>query len=147
MKFLEFQNPWWSGKPAKPTERFRRWAFAEVADRLERGLTSVVAVRGPRQVGKTTIQEQLIEELLKLRGVKPARIFRVQFDDVPSLGSYNQPILALVRWFEKNVLGGYTQRVSPKKASRFTSSSTRFRILRPGHRRSSPWWIMSRQER
>ena len=29
VQFLELQNPWWSGKPAKPTERFRRWAFAE----------------------------------------------------------------------------------------------------------------------
>lgn len=45
-----------------------------------------------------------IEELLKLGGVKPDRIFRVQFDDVPLLGSYNQPILGLVRWFEENIL-------------------------------------------
>ena len=103
--FLELQNPWWSGNPAKPTERFRRWAFGEVMHRLEKNLTPIVAVRGPRQVGKTTIQEQVIEELLKLRGVKPARIFRVQFDDVPSLGSYSLPILGLVRWYEKNVLG------------------------------------------
>jgi predicted AAA+ superfamily ATPase len=103
--FLELQNPWWSGSPAKPTERFRRWAFGEVMQRLEKDLTPIVAVRGPRQVGKTTIQEQLIEELLKLRGVPPARIFRIQFDDVPSLGSYSQPVLGLVRWFEKNVLG------------------------------------------
>ena len=104
VEFLLLQNPWWSGKPAKPTERFRRWPFTEVTNRLERGLTPVVAVWGPRQVGKTTIQEQLIEELLKLGGVKPDRIFRVQFDDVPLLGSYNQPILGLVRWFEENIL-------------------------------------------
>lgn len=103
--FLELQNPWWGGKPAKPTERIRRWAFAEVMHRLETGLTPIVAVQGPRHVGKTTIQEQLIEEMLKLRAVKPARIFRIQFDEVPSLGSYSQPILGLVRWFEENVLG------------------------------------------
>ena len=104
VKFLERQNPWWSGNPAKGTERYRRWAFGEVVRRLETGLTPIVAIRGPRQVGKTTIQEQLIEELLKLRGVKPARIFRIQFDEVPSLGSYSQPILGLVEWYEKNVL-------------------------------------------
>jgi predicted AAA+ superfamily ATPase len=102
--FLKLQNPWWSGKPAKRTERFRRWAFGEVMDRLERGLIPVVAVRGSRRVGKTTIQEQLIEELLKLRHVNPARIFRVEFDDVPLLGSFQHQILALVTWFEKNVL-------------------------------------------
>ncbi len=104
--FLELQNPWWSGKPAKPTERFRRWAFAPVVRRLEGNVAPIVAVPGPRQVGKTTIQEQAIEELLKLRGVNPARVFRVQFDDVPSLRSFRQPILALVRWFETNVVRG-----------------------------------------
>ena len=105
MQFLELQNPWWSGNPAKRTERYRRWAFSEVMHRLDKDLTPIVAIRGPRQVGKTTIQEQVIEELLKLRHVRPARVFRVQFDDVPSLGSYSQPILGFVRWFEKNVLG------------------------------------------
>ncbi|OYV74327.1 MAG: hypothetical protein B7Z74_02480, partial [Deltaproteobacteria bacterium 21-66-5] len=67
-------------------------------------LAPIVAMRGPRQVGKTTIQHQLIEDLLKLRGVNASRIFRIQFDDVPLLGSYRQPILALEQWCEKNVL-------------------------------------------
>lgn len=103
--FLERQNPWWSGKPARPTEIFRRWAFREVMQRLEDQLTPIVAIRGPRQVGKTTIQEQLIDELLKFGKVNPARIMRIQFDDVPALGSFKHPIHALVRWFETNVLG------------------------------------------
>ena len=30
----------------------------------------------------------------------------MQFDDVPMLGSFSQPILGLVRWLEDNVLGG-----------------------------------------
>jgi predicted AAA+ superfamily ATPase len=104
VKYLEVQNPWWRGKLAKPTERFRRWGFMEAMNRLERNLTPIVAIRGSRQVGKTTIQEQLIEELLKLRGVEPNRIFRVEFEDAPKLGSFTHPILALVRWFEDNVL-------------------------------------------
>jgi predicted AAA+ superfamily ATPase len=65
-----------------------------------------VAVRGPRQVGKTTIQEQLIEQLLKLDHIPPSQIFRMEFDDAPSLGSYTQPVVTLVRWFEENVLKG-----------------------------------------
>lgn len=105
VELLETQNPWWSGKPAKPTKRYRRWAFAEVMRRLEQGLTPIVAIRGPRQVGKSTIQEQVIEELLLLRAVKPNRVFRVQFEELPSLGSFKEPIVALVRWFENNVLG------------------------------------------
>jgi predicted AAA+ superfamily ATPase len=117
VQLLERQNPWWGATPARRTERFRRWAFAEVIDRLERGLVPVVAIRGSRRVGKTTIQEQLIEELLKLRHVNPARIFRVEFDEVPLLGSFQHPILALVNWFEKNVLrdslNAYAQRGEP----------------------------------
>ena len=142
--FLELQNPWWSGKPAKPTERFRRWAFGEVMHRLAKDLTPVVAVRGPRQVGKTTIQEQLIEQLIKLQGVRPARIFRVQFDEVPSLG-FVQPAdprpSPMVRdkrrwWFDEFAW--------LRRASRCTCSSTKCKISRPGHRKSSPWWIMLR---
>lgn len=102
--FLQDQNPWWSGSALKPTAQFRRWAFTEAESRLESGLTPIVAIRGPRQVGKTTIQEQLIEDLLRLRNFNPARILRVQFDDVPSLGSFKEPIQAIVRWFERNVL-------------------------------------------
>ncbi len=114
VQYLELQNPWWSGNPTKPTQRYRRWAFAEVMQRLDGDLTPIVALRGPRQVGKTTIQEQVIEELLKLRGVNPARIFRLQFDEVPSLGSYSQPVLTLVRWYEENVLGETMNAVAQK---------------------------------
>ena len=106
VQLLELQNPWWSGKPLKPIPLFRRWACDEVMRRLQSTLTPIVAVRGPRQVGKTTVQEQLIEEMLRLKQIEPARIFRVQFDEVPSLGSFNQPVLALVRWYEKNILRG-----------------------------------------
>jgi predicted AAA+ superfamily ATPase len=103
VQWLETQNPWWRGKPAKPTETFRRWAFDDVVHRLEADFAPIVAIRGPRQVGKTTIQQQMIEELLKLRKVNPARIFRVQFDEAPLLGSFQHPVQVLVRWFEDNV--------------------------------------------
>ncbi len=103
VQWLEIQNPWWSGKPAKLTEVFRRWAFDHVVHRLEANVAPIVAIRGPRQVGKTTIQQQVIEELLRLRQVNPARIFRVQFDEAPLLGSFDHPIQVLVRWFEDNV--------------------------------------------
>ncbi|MFQ5840029.1 MAG: ATP-binding protein [Candidatus Methylomirabilales bacterium] len=61
-------------------------------------------LRGPRQVGKTTIQEQLIQQYLK-DGVEPKRIFRVQFDELPPLKELETPILSLCRWFENRILG------------------------------------------
>jgi predicted AAA+ superfamily ATPase len=61
-------------------------------------------LRGPRQVGKTTIQEQLIQQYMK-EGVDPQRIFRVQFDELPPLKELKTPILSLCRWFENRILG------------------------------------------
>lgn len=105
VQFIELQNPWWSGKSAIQPAVFRRWAFAEATRALQSNLTPIVAIRGPRRVGKTTIQQQLIEELLRLHNVNPARILRVEFDDVPALGSYQNPVLSIVRWYEQSVLG------------------------------------------
>jgi len=106
VEIIQFQNPWWTAKPCKATPLFRRRAFAEVSTQLSLELTPIVAVRGPRQVGKTTIQEQLIEQILKLDHIPPSQIFRMEFDDAPSLGSFTQPVITLVRWFEENVLKG-----------------------------------------
>ncbi len=112
VEFLEFNNPWWRAQPAQPTERFRRWAFDEMVRRLETGLSAIVAVRGPRRVGKTVLQRQLVEALLATgrldptrRPVDPRRILNVQFDDAPALGGLSMPIQSIVRWYEDNVLG------------------------------------------
>lgn len=106
VQYLERTNPWWRAQAARPNERHRRWAFQEVLDRLDSRVAPVVAIRGPRQVGKTTIQLQLVEELLLIRHVNPAHILRVQFDDTPSLGALGNPVEAIVRWYEDNVLKG-----------------------------------------
>lgn len=109
--FLEENNPWWRAKPMKKPQRFRRWAFYEVVDRLQSKLAPIVAVRGSRRVGKSVLQAQIIEELLLIgrndttkRPVDPARILNVQFDDAPSLGGVSMPIQAIVRWFEEKIL-------------------------------------------
>ena len=101
---LERFNPWWRGQPGKPTPPYRRWAFREALRRLDSKVAPVVAIRGPRQVGKSTIQEQIVEELLRVRGIAPRRILRVQFDETPALGPLKNPIETVVRWFEDNVL-------------------------------------------
>ncbi len=104
VEILEFTNPWWRGESPPETQRYRRWAFHEAWRRLDNNLTPAVAVRGPRQVGKSTIQQQVIEQLLLIEDISPSRILRVQFDDVPQLGTLRQPIASIVRWFEKHVL-------------------------------------------
>lgn len=104
VQFLERTNPWWRGQPDVPAPRFRRWAFRETVRRLEVEIAPAIAIRGPRQVGKTTIQRQLIEQLLFMDKIGPERILRVQFDETPALGSLKNPIEAIVRWYEENVL-------------------------------------------
>ncbi len=104
--FLYDTNPWWQGKPMRPLPAFRRWLFEHTLRRLKAGLSPVTVLRGPRQVGKTTLQEHIIDHLLHQERVSPKRIFRVQFDEIPSLKGWNDPILSLCRWFESRILGG-----------------------------------------
>ncbi len=104
-ELLRRTNPWWEGRPGRVLPPYRRWAFQVLKKKLASGLAPVVVVRGPRQVGKTTLQEQLIEELLTKGGVAASRIVRVQFDEIPSLRALSEPVLAIARWFEDRVLG------------------------------------------
>ena len=98
-------NPWWEGKPGRVLPPYRRWAFPVLVRRLESRVAPIVVLRGARQVGKTTLQEQVIDRLLREDAVEPRRILRVQFDEIPSLRDLRQPILAIVRWFENRILG------------------------------------------
>lgn len=106
--FLRSTNPWWADNPMPPLPPYRRWAFDTILQRLKGGLAKAVMLRGPRQVGKTTLQEQVIAHLLTDDHIAPNRILRVQFDELPSLRLLRRvgdPILALCRWFENRILG------------------------------------------
>jgi predicted AAA+ superfamily ATPase len=105
-ELLRTTNPWWAGKPGPVLPDYRRWAFQALIRKLEQGLAPIVVLRGARQVGKTTIQEQAIRHLMEERGIEPRRILRVQFDELPSLSALEDPILAIVRWFENRILEG-----------------------------------------
>ncbi len=101
---LRSQNPWWQGQPQRRLPTARRWIFERLLQRIREPLAPVLLVRGPRQVGKTTVQLQLIEQLLA-DGVPPQWILRAQFDDVPTLRRSDRALLEVVHWFESEVLG------------------------------------------
>ncbi|MFN8454906.1 MAG: AAA family ATPase [Anaerolineae bacterium] len=82
-----------------PLPKFQRY-FISYSLQLNAGLAPITVLRGPRQVGKTTLQEQIIYHLLHNEHVTPRRIFRVQFDDIVSLRGSGDHILTLCRWFE-----------------------------------------------
>lgn len=100
---LQDSNPWWRGERVFGLPNLRRWAFQAVLNGVQQGLAPATVLRGPRQVGKTTLLNQVIDALLDT-GVAPRRIFRVQFDELPSLREMTEPILELTRWYAATVL-------------------------------------------
>ncbi len=102
---LSRQNPWWKDQSLPVIPAFRRWPYEKLRQRLHRPIAPIMVMRGPRQIGKTTLQLQLIQSLLQER-ISPRRIIRVQFDELPSLlhAKFKEPILRIVDWFEKKVL-------------------------------------------
>lgn len=97
-------NPWWENKPGKVLPEFNRWAFAKSLRSLTQGLTPITVVRGPRQVGKSTIQDQIIAYLIGKKGVAAHRILKVQFDEIKELGKLELPIQSIAAWFENRIL-------------------------------------------
>ncbi|MBM4034334.1 MAG: hypothetical protein FJ291_21525 [Planctomycetes bacterium] len=104
-EFLRRTNPWWEGNPGPATPSYRRWAFRMALRKLEAGLAPAVVLRGPRQVGKTTLQLQVIEHLIRDKGIDPRRILRVQFDECPQLRGLTAPVMQIPWWFQDHILG------------------------------------------
>lgn len=102
---LQRLNPWWSGQPQRVLPPLHRWPFPHLQRQLQKPIAPVIAVKGPRQVGKTVLQEQLIADLLGPGKIEPRRIFRVQFDEVTKFLQADTGLLRALWWFERNVLG------------------------------------------
>ena len=96
-------NPWWQGKPGAVLPTTRRSLVGMIQRRLDQKLAPVVVVRGPCQIGKTTAQLHVIQDLLSSE-VRPERIFRVQFDEIPAMADLREPILRSIDWYEQVVL-------------------------------------------
>lgn len=111
VKSLWRMNPWWGGDPLPALPVTRRHLVRQIHLRLERRLAPAVVVRGPRQIGKTTAQLQVLQDLLD-SGVPPRNIFRVQADELTEIEAFSEPILRLVDWYEQEILGQTLNRVA-----------------------------------
>ncbi len=100
---LRSVNPWWAGTEMLRPPSFHRWPFKRLYHLLKQGMTPSVVLRGPRRVGKTVLLRQTIRSLLK-EGISPTRILYVEFDELPALRGIQEPVLAVARWFEKEIL-------------------------------------------
>ena len=82
LKVLKAFNPWWITGVVHPdfTKTYRRFAYYEAMKRLEQtDLRRTVVLSGTRRVGKTTIQYQMIDTLLK-KGIPPQSIIFISMD-------------------------------------------------------------------
>jgi predicted AAA+ superfamily ATPase len=100
---LRRMNPWWEGKPMPVLPPTKRHLVEMIHKRLQFRLAPIIVVRGPRQIGKTTAQLQVLQNLLE-QGVSPQHLFRVQFDELPEITTHSEPLLRLVDWFEQVIL-------------------------------------------
>ncbi len=104
LKVLSAYNPWWKTGVVNPkmTRTYKRFAFYEAMKRLtETNIRRSVILTGTRRVGKTTIQYQMIEELLN-SGVAPNRIVFVSMD---------HPMLKLSQF--QDILDCYHENICP----------------------------------
>jgi predicted AAA+ superfamily ATPase len=100
---LHLLNPWWTGKPIQVLPASKRHLVAQIQRRLQYRIAPILVVRGSRQVGKTTACLHVISELLR-SGVPRECILRVQFDEIETLTSLNEPIIEVVDWYQRVIL-------------------------------------------
>ena len=82
LKVLTAYNPWWKTGTTNPslTKTYKRFAYYEAMNKLQnKDIRRTVVLTGTRRVGKTTIQYQMIDALLK-QGVSPRQILFVSLD-------------------------------------------------------------------
>lgn len=115
---LRRMNPWWEDKPMRVLPQTRRHLVSVIKRRIAARLAPIVVVRGPRQIGKTISQLQVISDMLK-EGIEPARILHVQFDELKALLRVEEPILRIVDWYEETVLRSSLNAAALKKKPAF----------------------------
>ncbi len=96
-------NPWWTEKVPPLLVKTIRDFVPLVERRMQVRLAPAIVVRGPRQVGKTTAQLQIIERLIA-GGTPPKRIMRLRCDELPSLASVREQLIPAMDWYENNAL-------------------------------------------
>jgi len=100
-------NTWWNNLPVPITIKksgARRKLFFELSDTIAR--ERIIAITGPRQVGKTTLMGQLIEHQIENK-VPPSRIIYIPVDN-EMLKFYSNPegvLMGTLTVYSKRILG------------------------------------------
>lgn len=113
LRSLRTSNPWWSSGqvPLGRVPPHRREPFQRLRELVQ--AKEVIAITGPRQMGKTTMIYQLISDLLG-RGVPPTRILFFSFDYPGTSISEKGLITSVIEEHREGVLGlAWEQVTSP----------------------------------
>lgn len=93
LKVLTAYNPWWKSNVINPAfaKTYKRFAFYEAMKKLNNSqIRRTVILTGTRRVGKTTIQYQMIDELLR-SGISPQKIVFISMDHpMLKLSAFNE---------------------------------------------------------
>jgi len=111
---IERQNPWWADPDAIEDdpyiEKFKKsplkWLPAHYSD-ISLNEDLIYTLRGPRQVGKTTLLKNLIRRLLREEGISPRRIAyvdceRLGADTAHELVEVLEDYISWIRFIEKD---------------------------------------------
>lgn len=105
LKVLTTYNPWWKTGILNPdwSKTYRRFAYYEAMKRLlQKDLRRTVVLTGTRRVGKTTIQYQMIDSLLR-QGVPPQKIVFISMDHpMLKLAGFNE----ILECYHENIYAG-----------------------------------------
>lgn len=83
LSILYSNSPWLKDpKRLQEPEKFRREAFFRVQKQMKAKHGMAVLIKGPRRVGKTEIQKQLIWDLIRVKKVDSRRVLYLTFDDI-----------------------------------------------------------------
>lgn len=107
LALLNRMNLWWDGKGVQHSLKkaeHRRRDFYKIRERLMTSQRSILTIRGPRQVGKTTLCGQLIESLLEEDRVPETHILYLTIENSSILSNPDGVIREAMETFRDNVL-------------------------------------------
>ncbi len=109
INLLNRNNPWWAGRELH-AEKYHRRDF-HILKRIIRETKDIIAITGPRQVGKTVLVKQLIKFLLNA-AVIPKQIIYLTADDYAFLPVSRNPIQDSIEVYQEAILGMQIQDVN-----------------------------------
>lgn len=99
----EYNTFWTTSKVEEPKlKEFRRRDFYSLSERLEDD--RIIAIMGPRRIGKTTVMYQLIDDLINIKKIAPKRILYVSLDSAYINSLSERPILDVMEVYSKFIL-------------------------------------------